>query len=113
MKKLLSTLVIAGALGAGGLALAHEQGEQRGDDDAAKQAKVTAAAVPLSTAVAEAEKAAGGKAAEADVDDEGGANWEIAVLTAAGEKSVMVDMATGQVVKIAAADEGEDGDDKE
>lgn len=105
MKKyLVSGLALAGVLGIAGAAYAATD-----DNDAAKREKAMAATVSLSAAVAEAERATGGKAAEADIDDEGQtALWEVEVLTSEGDKSVMVDMTSGQVVKIAAADEAED-----
>lgn len=78
------------------------------DDDSRSLDLAKAARTPLATAVANAELATGGKAIEADIDDEGpAAGWEVKVATAAGIKTVLVDMGTGQVSRTMASEDDE------
>lgn len=99
--------VAAIAIGVGMAGGAVAESEDSGlDDDAAV---MLAAKVTLVDAIATAEKEVGGKAIGAGTDDQDGALF-IAVNVAQGEKvqKVLIDPQTGKVIKITAADEGDE-----
>ena len=93
-------VVLAIAVAGIGAAVAAE----RNDDET--KASALGASFPLASAIAEAERAASGKATEADVDDEGATPaWEVEVISASGSKTVLVDMSSGQILKVSDSDE--------
>ena len=103
---LLAVATIVALGGAAGIA-------QAGDKlDAAEMAKLAAAKTSLSQAIAIAEKETGGKAIDADFDNENGAlSLEIEVLKDNAVSKVIIDADTGKVVKVAVADSEDDEND--
>ena len=100
----LATLAAASllALGLGTNAIASGNNKE-------EKAAMAAANITLSDAVALAEQKVGGRAVEAEVDDEDGGQfyYEIEVIMPDGaEKEVLIDMGTGEIVKIEDEDRG-------
>ena len=97
----LATIVALG--GAAGIAQAGDK------PDTQEMAKLAAAKTSLSQAIAIAEKETGGKAIDADFDNEDGTlSLEIEVLKDNAVSKVIIDADTGKVVKVAAVADNED-----
>lgn len=103
------------ALGGTGVAVASaDQGSGKseaheGNEDAREAQILAGARISLAQAVQVAESHTGMKAAEAEIDDEGGqAYFEVSIGQGDQEKSVLVDTQTGKVAKVVA-----DSDEKE
>ncbi|MDQ0318452.1 putative membrane protein YkoI [Pararhizobium capsulatum DSM 1112] len=110
MAVLLATGSVASVLTTPIAAIAAEHEDKK--DDASEFAKLNAAKISLSEAVAAAEKANGGKAVNAALDNEqADAVFEVELMTADGSKSVSVDAMTGKVSQI--ADQGESGQESD
>lgn len=78
-------------------------------EDRNEIASIVAAPTTLGAAIATAEQQAGGKAVEAAVEHENGTfGFEIEVAKDGDVKRVFIDAASGQVVKMAAAEDHED-----
>ena len=78
-------------------------------NDAEERAAMASANITLSDAIALAEKEVGGRAVEAEVEDEDGGvfYYEVEVIMPDGaEKEVLIDMGTGEIVKIEDEDRG-------
>ena len=110
MKKIIPLVaaVAVAVTAAGGYALAEKNG-----DDAAERAAIASASVTLSQAIQAAEAKTGGKAIESGVENEDGKilGYDVEVRLADGSvKKVIVDMKSGQVVKVMADDEDQDDD---
>lgn len=74
-----------------------------GGGDKEEKAALASASITLSDAIAVAEKEVGGKAFEAEVEDKRGGvfYYEVeVVMPDGGEKKVLIDMDTGEVVKV-------------
>jgi len=103
---LLALATIAALAGAAGIAQAGDK------PDAAEMARLAAAKTSLSQAIAIAEKETGGKAIDADFDNQDGTlSLEIEVLKDNAVSKVIIDADTGKVVKVAAI--AADDDDEE
>jgi uncharacterized membrane protein YkoI len=104
---LLAVATIVALGGAAGIAQAGDK------PDAAEMAKLMAAKTSLTQAIAIAEKETGGKAIDADFDNENGAlSLEIEVLKDKAVSKVIIDADTGKVVKIAVANSENDENDE-
>ena len=71
--------------------------------DEAELAAINTAKISLSDAIGLAEKEAGGRAVEAEIDEDGDRvfYYEVEVITPdGGEKEVLIDMNTGKIIKI-------------
>jgi uncharacterized membrane protein YkoI len=111
MKRMHITLAAATALIASAGFVQSAMAETEGH--AAEQASVLNAKVPLTQAIAAAEQAASGKASDAGLDDESDTPvWEVEVITAGAAQQVTIDMQTGAVIKIAAADDHDEDEDE-
>lgn len=81
-------------------------------EDQAEFAKLTGSPVTLASAIATAEKEIGGKAIEAAFESEDGkALFEVEVAKDKAVQKVMIDSASGKVVKVTAAENGEHSED--
>src|SRR3954469_10504484 len=79
-----------------GAALAEHGGETNRE----KIAAVQAAKVPLSEAIALAERASGGKVAKIEIDrEEGAVAYEVKTLGSEGKVRLLLDAATGKVLR--------------
>ena len=120
-KKITIAALALGLAAVGGTGVAFASADQVGgkaeareSNDDAREAQVLAGArISLAQAVQVAESQTGMKAAEAEIDDEGGqAYFEVSVGQGNQEKSVLVDTQTGKVAKVVAdADENEADED--
>lgn len=89
---LVAATLVASA--AGGMAFAKDS-----NSDMNAAAALKGATISLSDAIAKAEQAVGGKAVEADLDDEqSGARFEVGVLANGKVSTVFVDAKTGDIV---------------
>ena len=105
---LLAVATIVALGGAAGIAQAGDK------PDAQEMAKLMAARTSLSQAIAIAEKETGGKAIDADFDNENGAlSLEIEVLKDNAVSKVIIDADTGKVVKIAVAKSEDENDEND
>ena len=111
-------LVLIASLTAGGIgtALAQSSGTPAApaeQSDAMELAALQGAKVSLADAIAIAEKEGGGKAVDAGFEDENGSYaYEVEVLGANGEQTVLVDANSGKVTKVAQnADDNQDQDE--
>ena len=101
-----SLLAVATIVALGGAAGIAQAGDKL---DAAEMAKLAAAKTSLSQAIAIAEKETGGKAIDADFDNEDGTlSLEIEVLKDNAVSKVIIDADTGKVLKVAAVADSED-----
>jgi uncharacterized membrane protein YkoI len=101
-----SLLAVATIVALGGAAGIAQAGDKL---DAAEMAKLAAAKTSLSQAIAIAEKETGGKAIDADFDNEDGTlSLEIEVLKDNAVSKVIIDADTGKVLKVAAVADNED-----
>jgi uncharacterized membrane protein YkoI len=101
-----SLLAVATIVALGGAAGIAQAGDK---PDAAELAQLAAAKTSLSQAIAIAEKETGGKAIDADFDNEDGTlSLEIEVLKDNAVSKVIIDADTGKVLKVAAVADGED-----
>lgn len=108
ISKIAAASAVALSLIAGGAtAYAKERSEAPTNDAAVmSQAKVS-----ISEAIANAEKATGGKAVGSGIENQNGVtHFEVEILKDNARQKVLVDTQTGQVVKTAAADDDDDGD---
>jgi hypothetical protein len=97
------------AVFAGGLAAAHAGAGQ----DAAEIAALRSAKTSLLQAIATAERTAGGKAINAGLDNENGVmSYSVEILKDTAVETVLVDLGTGQVMKVTPAD-SEPGENSE
>lgn len=81
-------------------------------EDQDEFAKLAGSSTTLVTAVATAEQHAGGKAIEASFDHEDATmTFEVEVARDNAVQKVMIDSATGHVLKVAAAEDGEHDED--
>ncbi len=104
-----SLLAVATIVALGGAAGIAQAGDKL---DAAEMAKLAAAKTSLSQAIAIAEKETGGKAIDADFDNEDGTlSLEIEVLKDNAVSKVIIDADTGKVLKVAVADSENDEND--
>ena len=120
-QKITIAVLALGLAAVGGTGMAFAGADQDGDKaeaqeskDDAREAQILAGArISLAQAVQAAEAQTGMKAAEAEIDDEGGqAYFEVSVGQGSQEKSVLVDTQTGKVAKVVAdADENEADED--
>ena len=102
------------ALGAAsGIAHASDNGRSGENDRAQERAAILGAKTSIAQAIAAAEQETGGKAIDAGLENQNG-NMSYEVEIAKGDKveKVLVDLQTGKVLKVAAADteHGEDED---
>lgn len=110
-------LGIAGIGGTGAALAGADQGggksEAREGNEEAREAQLLAGArISLAQAVQAAELQTGMKAAEAEIDDEGGgAYFEVSVGQGDQEKSVLVDTQTGKVAKVAVDADANEADE--
>jgi len=101
-----SLLAVATIVALGGAAGIAQAGDK---PDAQEMAKLAAAKTSLSQAIVIAEKETGGKAIDADFDNEDGTlSLEIEVLKDNAVSKVIIDADTGKVVKVAAVADNED-----
>lgn len=106
-RTLSAAMIAAFALSGTGSTLAFAAGQ----DDSHEYARLEAAKVSLSDAIAAAEKAFGGKAVSAALDQEQAEPaYEVELMTADGSKAVAVNGLTGQA---AVATDTHDGGDNE
>jgi uncharacterized membrane protein YkoI len=81
-------------------------------DDRDEFARLADSSTTLVAAIATAEQHAGGKAIEASFEDEDGALlFEVEVSKDNAVHKVMIDSASGKVLKVAAVDDGEHDED--
>ena len=105
-----SLLAVATIVALGGAAGIAQAGDKL---DAAEMTKLAAAKTSLSQAIAIAEKETGGKAIDADFDNENGTlSLEIEVLKDNAVSKVIIDADTGKVVKTAVANSENDENDE-
>jgi len=105
---LLATVVVAGT--AVNLAQASDSKEK----DAKELQLFSQAKISLTEAIKAAEQKTGGKAMEAEIDDESGAvQFEIEVTKDDKIHKVMVDGKTGNVLKVSLDDESDEGSENE
>lgn len=110
-------LAVAAAIAAAGIGTAFAQTPatktgQAEQSDAMEVAALEAAKVSLTDAIAIAEKEVGGKAIDAGFEDENGTYaYEVEILGAKGEQTVLVDADSGKVTNVAQNDD--DGDQDE
>jgi len=103
---LLAVATIVALGGAAGIAQAGDK------PDAQEMAKLTAAKTSLSQAIAIAEKETGGKAIDADFDNENGAlSLEIEVLKDNAVSKVIIDADSGKILKVAVANSEDEEND--
>ena len=82
--------------------------------DAKEQAAMAGAKITKQQAMVIAEKATGGKAIKAGVENEGGVvSYEVKIDLAGVRKEVLVDMQTGRVIKVSADEDNEAGAENE
>lgn len=110
------TLIAALTVGGVGTALAQSSSTTTApaeQSDAMELAAREGAKVSLADAIAIAEKEGGGKAVDAGFEDENGSYvYEVEVLGANGEQTVLVDANSGKVTKVARnADDNDDQDE--
>ncbi len=118
MKSRYIPLALIAALTAGGVGAALAQssattGAPAVQSDATELAALEGAKVSLTDAIAIAEKEGGGKAVDAGFEGENGSYaYEVEVLGANGEQTVLVDAQSGKVTKVAQnADDNDDQDE--
>jgi uncharacterized membrane protein YkoI len=80
-------------------------------EDRDELAKLTTSSTTLAAAIATAEQHTGGKAIEARVDDDDTMLFKVEVAKGNTVHKVMVDGATGKVVKVKTSEDDEDDDD--
>lgn len=107
LKALFATVIMAGTAN---LAQASESKEKEAKElQLFSQAKIT-----LTDAIKAAEHKTGGKAMEAEVDDESSTiQFEVEILKDGKVHDVMVDGITGKVLKVSLEDESKEGAEKE
>ena len=105
---LLATVVVAGT------AVSLAQASDSKEKDAKELQLFSQAKISLTEAIKAAEQKTGGKAMEAEIDDESGAvQFEIEVAKDDKIHKVMVDGKTGNVLKVSLDDESDEGSENE
>jgi uncharacterized membrane protein YkoI len=91
--------------------VAHAANDKRGGEGAQERATIVSAKISLAQAIAAAEQQAGGKAIDAGLENENGTMaFAIEVAKDNVVQKVLVDLQTGKVLKVVAADDEEDGE---
>ena len=106
VKKNLAAILATGVLASG---IAVSSNALAGNYDEEEWAAIQSAGITLADAILLAEKEVGGRAVEAEVDEEGDNQfyYEIEVIAPGGvEKEVLIDMTTGEIIKIEDDDRG-------
>jgi uncharacterized membrane protein YkoI len=99
---------------ASGMAANVAQASDLKDKDAKELQLFSQAKISLTEAIKAAEQKTGGKAMEAEIDDESGAvQFEIEVAKDDKIHKVMVDGKTGNVLKVSLDDESDEGSENE
>lgn len=108
ISKIAAASAVALSIVAGG---ATAYAKDRSDSPADEATIMSQAKVSIPEAIAAAERATGGKAVGSGIEDHNGvAHFEVEILKDNTRQTVLVDSQTGQVVKTAAADSEDDGD---
>lgn len=113
-----ASLAAAIALGGAGAAFAangENRNEQR-DDEQQEAVAVQNAKISLAQAISAAEQYTGGKAIDSGIENHDGKvlGYDVKVIKSGAVQQVLVDMGTGHVLKVAAADsENEEGGEQD
>lgn len=114
-KLLPAAMIAVMAIAGTGAAFAANGSKRHHDEAKDEQAEITAilnAKTSLVQAIAAAEKQTGGKAVETGLENENGVMaYEIEVANGTTVQKVLVDLDSGQVTKVAAADTGHEEED--
>lgn len=110
------TASIATAIALGGATAAFAANGENRNDEQQEAAAVQNAQISLAQAIAAAEQQTGGKAIDTGIENHDGKilGYDVKVAKGNTVQQVLVDMATGKVLKVAAADtEHEEGGENE
>ncbi len=102
VKQKLAAFLAVGAL-ATGFGIGMGANAMADSNDEKEWAAIQAAGITLSDAISLAEKEVGGRAVEAELDEEGDNlfYYEVEVIAPGGvEKEVLIDMTSGEIIKI-------------
>ena len=112
--KKLAIVALGAILGFSLITGATANARERRDEPTDETRILSAAKVTMSQAITAAEQATGGKAAGTGIEDQDGVvHFEVTILKDNARQKVLVDTQTGQVVKILASKDDDDGEEND